>query len=55
MGQVVRTGEAQRQYGTNDQQREIDHSVDKQLKFRTRSVLCVPLQSKGGTILGISS
>jgi Nif-specific regulatory protein len=51
VGQVVRTGEPRR-VGSEDQHREIDHSVDKQLKFRTRSVLCVPLRGKGGAVVG---
>ncbi|MGE3778519.1 MAG: sigma-54 interaction domain-containing protein, partial [Pirellulaceae bacterium] len=51
VGQVVRTGEPRR-VGTADHGREIDHSVDKQLNFQTRSVLCVPLRGKGGAVLG---
>ena len=51
VGQVVRTREPRR-VGTADERHEIDHSVDQQLKFRTRSLLCVPLQSKKGIVLG---
>jgi Nif-specific regulatory protein len=51
VGQVVRTGEPRR-VGGDDQRQEIDHSVDERTKFRTRSVLCVPLRGKHGAILG---
>jgi transcriptional regulator with GAF, ATPase, and Fis domain len=51
VGQVVRTREPRR-VGVADEFQEIDHSVDQQLKFRTRSLLCVPLQNRRGNMLG---
>lgn len=51
VGQVVRTREPRR-VGAADERHEIDHSVDQQLKFRTRSLVCVPLQNRRGNVLG---
>ena len=51
VGQVVRTGEPRRvDVDIAAEQREIDRRVDRELKFQTRSLLCVPLRgrSQGG-------
>jgi Nif-specific regulatory protein len=51
VGQVVNTGECRR---VDEQQAEdeVDRSVDRQLGFRTRNLLCVPLRSAAGKMLG---
>lgn len=51
VGQVVQTG-LPRRVGAADERREIDHSVDKKLQFRTRSLLCVPLFGRDGAVTG---
>jgi Nif-specific regulatory protein len=51
VGQVVQSGEPRR-VGSADERGEIDHSVDEQLKFRTRSLLCVPLFGSDGAVCG---
>ena len=51
VGQVVHTGEVRRVDETHDQA-SISRTVDKQLAFHTRSLLCVPLCGKSGKILG---
>ena len=53
VGQVVHTGELRRvDADIVDDQSAIDRQVDKQLGFRTRSLLCVPLRGKGGELFG---
>ncbi len=51
VGQVVQTGETRR-VDADLGQEEIDRSVDKQLKFRTRTLLCVPLRGADGDLFG---
>lgn len=51
VGQVIQTGQPRR-VGAGDSHQEIDRTVDRQLKFRTRSLLCVPLFGKGDHLLG---
>ena len=51
VGQVVHSGDSRR-VDADEDQREIDRKVDKQLDFRTRSLLCVPLRVPGGELLG---
>jgi hypothetical protein len=47
VGQVVRTGEPRRvDVDIAAEQREIDRRVDRELKFQTRSLLCVPLRGR---------
>ena len=51
VGQVVNTGQVCRV--DEDQSSElIDRSVDQQLGFETRTLLCVPLRGRGGEVLG---
>jgi len=53
VGQVVHTGQPRRVDADVDfEQREVDRSVDKQLKFTTRSLICVPLASRDGELFG---
>ncbi len=51
VGQVLQTGELRR-VDHQEAGGEIDHRVDRQLKFRTRNLLCAPLQSSRGDRLG---
>lgn len=51
VGQVVQTGEPRR-VDRDEAQREVDRSVDRQLGFRTRNLLCVPLRSPRGELFG---
>jgi transcriptional regulator with GAF, ATPase, and Fis domain len=51
VGQVIQTGEPRRVSSEHDDQ-EIDHAVDRQTGYRTRTILCVPLVSPKGTRLG---
>lgn len=47
VGQVVQTGLARRvDADIEAEQREVDRRVDKQTKFQTRSIVCVPLVGK---------
>lgn len=51
VGQVVQTGETRRVHqGTPDN--SINRAVDQQLGFKTRTLLCAPLRSRKGQILG---
>ena len=53
VGQVVQTGQPRRvDVDVELEQREVDRRVDKQLKFQTRSLVCVPLRGKRGEVLG---
>lgn len=53
VGQVVQSGEPRRADADIDQeQKEIDRSVDKKLAFQTQTLLCVPLRGRGGEMLG---
>jgi Nif-specific regulatory protein len=53
VGQVVHTKTPRRvDADIAEEQREIDRRVDKQLSFKTRSLLCVPLVGKQGKVLG---
>ncbi|MCO6455288.1 MAG: sigma-54-dependent Fis family transcriptional regulator, partial [Pirellulaceae bacterium] len=51
VGQVIHS-ETARRVNEGEDQREIDRQVDQQLAFRTRSLLCVPLRTVGGRLLG---
>ena len=51
VGQVIRTGEPRRVNSEHDEQ-EIDRAVDKQTGYRTKTVLCVPLNSPDGSRFG---
>lgn len=51
VGQVVHSGEPRR-VDADLGQEEIDRSVDKQLKFKTRTLLCVPLRGRDGELFG---
>lgn len=51
VGQVVHSGEPRR-VDTAEAPAEIDHSVDDELGFETRNLLCVPLQSSSGGFFG---
>ncbi len=53
VGQVVQTGEPRRvDVDVAAEQREIDRRVDRELKFQTRSLLCVPLRGRAGDLFG---
>ena len=53
VGQVVHSGQPRRvDADVEFEQREVDRRVDKQLKFQTRSLLCVPLRGKSGQLFG---
>jgi Nif-specific regulatory protein len=53
VGQVLRSGQPQRVASDDpQQQRSIDRRVDRQLKFHTRSLVCVPLRLGRGEVLG---
>jgi len=51
VGAVVHSGQAQRVDADIDRS-PIDHSVDRQLGFETRTLLCVPLRGRGGDLFG---
>jgi Nif-specific regulatory protein len=51
VGQVIQTGEPRRVSSDHDEH-EIDRAVDKQTGYRTRTILCVPINSPEGTRLG---
>jgi transcriptional regulator with GAF, ATPase, and Fis domain len=51
VGQVIQTGEPRRVSGVEDAA-EIDHSADTKTGYRTKKILCVPLESPDGTRLG---
>jgi len=51
VGQVVQTGEPRRVDAESNQD-EIDREVDKQLRFETKTLLCVPLRGKSGQLFG---
>jgi Nif-specific regulatory protein len=53
VGQVIRSGQPQRVARDDPQQQEqIDRRVDRRLNFHTRSLVCVPLRSARGDVLG---
>ncbi len=53
VGQVVHSGQPRRvDADVSTEQREIDRRVDQQLKFQTRSLLCVPLRGRKGELFG---
>ncbi len=51
VGRVVQTGEPLR-VGQQDTRGEISRIVDQQLQFQTRNLVCVPLVSRRGRVLG---
>ncbi|MEX2091750.1 MAG: sigma-54-dependent Fis family transcriptional regulator [Pirellulales bacterium] len=51
VGQVVQSGEPRRVTGAADAA-EIDRSADTKTGYRTKTILCVPLESPDGTRLG---
>ncbi len=51
VGQVIQTGEPRRVNSEIDEQ-EIDRAVDKQTGYRTKTLLCVPINSPDGDRLG---
>ena len=51
VGEVVQTGQVRRVDEQEDSD-AINRDVDKQLDFHTRTLLCVPLRSRDGKILG---
>jgi len=53
VGQVIQTREPRRvDADVREQQEEIDRQVDKQLHFKTKSLLCVPMIGRDGKLLG---
>jgi transcriptional regulator with GAF, ATPase, and Fis domain len=51
VGQVVRGGKPRRVDATDESQ-AIDRRVDAQLRYQTRTLLCVPMRSRTGEMLG---
>jgi Nif-specific regulatory protein len=51
VGQVIQTGRPRRVDSTREPN-EIDHHVDQQLGYRTRTLLCVPLRGASGELFG---
>lgn len=52
VGHVVQTGRSVRVAAESPEAQLIDRQTDKRLKYRTRNLLCVPLESASGTRLG---
>lgn len=53
VGQVVQSGQTRRvDMDVAAEQGEVDRRVDQQLKFHTKSLLCVPLRGKRGELFG---
>src|SRR5262245_28152068 len=53
VGQCVHTGQPRRvDVDVQAEQQEVDRRVDQQLKFHTRSLLCVPLRGRSGELFG---
>lgn len=51
VGQVIQTGQPRR-VDSASEPNQIDHHVDKQLGYRTRTLLCVPLRGVSGELFG---
>ncbi|HUT90085.1 MAG TPA: sigma-54-dependent Fis family transcriptional regulator [Thermoguttaceae bacterium] len=51
VGQVIRTGEPLRVDAATEPER-IDHQVDSQLGYETRTLLCVPMRGRSGEMFG---
>ncbi len=53
VGQVIETGEPARvDEDVSSEQQQIDRSVDQQLGFQTRTILCVPMKDQKGKTIG---
>lgn len=53
VGQCVHSGQSRRvDEDIAAEQGEVDRRVDQQLKFHTKSLLCVPLRGRGGELFG---
>ncbi len=53
VGAVLASGQAKTWHSQEDSEAEINRSVDKRLKFQTRSLVAVPLRSPSGSIIGV--
>jgi transcriptional regulator with GAF, ATPase, and Fis domain len=53
VGAVLATGTARIWNSHEDNESEINRSVDKRLKFQTKSLAAVPLRSPNGTLIGV--
>jgi hypothetical protein len=51
VGEVIRTGEPRRVDAATEPE-VVDHHVDSQLRYQTRTLLCVPLRGRGGELFG---
>jgi transcriptional regulator with GAF, ATPase, and Fis domain len=51
VGEVIRTGEPRRVDATIEPE-AVDHHVDTQLRYQTRTLLCVPLRGRSGELFG---
>lgn len=51
VGEVIRTGQPRRADAATEPE-AIDHRVDTQLKYQTRTLLCVPLRGRSGELFG---
>ncbi|QDU31323.1 Nitrogen fixation protein VnfA [Anatilimnocola aggregata] len=53
VGQVIHSGQPRRvDVDVEAEQGEVDRRVDRQLKFHTKSLLCVPLRGRSGELFG---
>jgi len=53
VGQVIHSGQVRRvDMDVEAEQGEVDRRVDQQLKFHTKSLLCVPLRGRSGELFG---
>jgi transcriptional regulator with GAF, ATPase, and Fis domain len=53
VGAVLGSGQSRIWNSSEDSESEVNRSVDKKLKFQTRSLVAVPLTSPSGTLLGV--
>jgi len=51
VGQVIQTGEPRR-VDVDSEPDQVDHEVDTQLSYRTKTLLCVPLRGRKGELFG---
>ena len=51
VGEVIRSGQPRRVDAAAEPQ-SVDHNVDAQLKYQTRTLLCVPLRGRSGELFG---
>lgn len=52
-GKVLHTGQPIRVTDRSSDQASIDRRIDKQLGYHTETLICVPLRTRGGRVLGV--